>query len=176
MATSTASLAGPAHVPLPYRAWFMYIDPVLSVMGVYGCFFDPSLILSSYIPTTIPNPSSLKPGGSSISNPAAVANPAHHLVFAEMGGFLLLTIILSTFLLRYTRDLVVWKLYQGAISIVDVVILVATFQAYVDQGRLNPTTWRSEDWFSVLITGACAVLRIAFVLGVGVTEGKPKTR
>lgn len=140
------------RLPLPYWLWFLWIDPVLSLTGVYGGLFAPQLLLLSYIPA---------------DNPNVVPNPAHAMIFNQLAGFFFLTFTLSTFMLRSTSDLVVWKYYHGAIAVVDVIICVATCLAFVDQGRLSPTMWRAEDWFGLLCTGMCAVLRVAFVLGVG---------
>ncbi|KAJ9144061.1 hypothetical protein NKR23_g6169 [Pleurostoma richardsiae] len=154
-------------VAFVYTLWFTWIDPVLSLIGAYGGFFVPNLLLASYIPDTVASPAAPKELS---PNPNAMANPAHALIFNQLGGFFLLTFTLSTFLLRYTPDFTIWSLYEGAILIVDVIILVATALAYANQGRLSPFTWRPEDWFSVLVTGLCAVLRAGFVLRIGVGE------
>lgn len=159
------------RLPLAYTLWFTWIDPVLSLLGAYGGLSEPNLLLISYIPATIPNPTAPT---QLLPNPNAVVNPAHTMIFNQLAGFFILTFTLSAFMLRSTNDLSVWKFYQGAISVVDIIILAATAVEYSHQGRLAPDTWRPEDWFSVLVTAGCAVLRIAFVLGIGLNT-KRKT-
>jgi hypothetical protein len=159
-----------AEFPLIYTIFFTWVDPALSIIGIYA-FFAPEFILNSYIPATIPNPAA---PGQLMQNPDAVVNPAHYAVYQMLAGFFLLTFTLGAFLLRYTRDVTIWKLYLGSILMVDVVILWATAGAFAQQGRLDPALWRPDDWFSVLATAACAVLRSAFVLGVGL-DAKHKT-
>ena len=159
------------RLPLAYTLWFIWIDPILSLLGAYGGLFEPYLLLLSFIPATIPNAAApTEP----LANPDISMNPAHTMIFNQLGGFFILTFTLSAFMLRATNDLTVWKFYQGAISLVDVIILVATAAEYSRQGRLSPLVWRSEDWFSVVVTGACALLRISFVLGIGLDK-KRKT-
>jgi len=149
------------RLPLPYWLWFLWIDPVLSLAGSYGGLFAPDLLLLSYIPA---------------ESPDVVMNPAHIVIFNQLGGFFILTFTLSAFMLRSTSDLAVWKYYQGAIAVVDIIICVTTCLAYVEQGRLSPLTWRPEDWFSLPSTAMCAALRVAFVLDVGLGDIKRKTK
>ena len=159
------------RLPLAYSLWFTWIDPALSLIGAYGGLLEPNLLLISYIPATIPNPAAAdKP----LPNPDAVVNPAHTMIFNQLAGFFILTFLLSAFMLRSTNDLTIWKFYQGAISVVDIIILVATGLEYSQQGRLVPLTWRPEDWFSVLVTAGCAILRVSFVIGIGLDK-KRKT-
>jgi hypothetical protein len=159
------------RIPLIYRLWFTWIDPVLSIPGVYFGLFKPELLLRSFIPATIPNRAA---PDAPLPNPDAVVNPAQAMIFNQLAGFLLATAVLSCFMLRSTNDLTVWKYYQGAICLVDFVILVAMGLEYSQQGRLSPLTWRQEDWFSVLLTAVCALLRSSFVLGIGLDK-KRKT-
>ena len=64
---------------------------------------------------------------------------------------------------------------------VDTCACLAILRALGAQGRLGFGEWRSEEWVNLGATGACAVVRAGFVVGVGVdfgrgAEGKVKGR
>ncbi|KAK7419478.1 hypothetical protein QQZ08_010848 [Neonectria magnoliae] len=63
---------------------------------------------------------------------------------------------------------------QLAIIWADFTLLTAMYVAMRLEGRLAISDWRVEDWFSIVTTGMCTVLRALFVLGVGVNSGKGK--
>ena len=174
--TSTSGSTQPSF-PLAYRLFFTYLDPVLSAMGVGVGFLAPDLVVQGWIPATVPN-RMLSSVVARVPNlEAKVAYPSHLPLFHQLAGFFAMTGFLSAVLLRVRpRDYVVWRLFEGAIAFVDIVILASTAREYARQGRLwNPLgTWRPEDWFSVIVTTACAVWRVAFVAGVGISE-KMKT-
>ncbi|EHY58698.1 hypothetical protein HRR86_006440 [Exophiala dermatitidis] len=143
--------------------------PVLSLTGAYAGLFNPPVLLSTYIPETITR------GSVSVPSSDFVIDPAHRVIYNQLGAYSLLTFSMSALLYRCTRDLKVWRVWQGSVLVVDVVILGAAALAYRQQGRLSLLKWRSEDWFAVVVTGICALLRAGFCLGIGVREGEKGT-
>lgn len=139
-------------IPLPYRLFFQYLDPLICLWGAYMDFFDPRLVLSSHIPTP-----SLDIG--------------HAMILKQRGGGMLNFGFVSAFLLRYTYDLNVWNIIQVANFIVDVAYFWAVYEVLRAQGRLGVGTWRAEDWGSVMITGTAGVVRLAFLARVGFARG-----
>ncbi|KAF2737852.1 hypothetical protein EJ04DRAFT_510039 [Polyplosphaeria fusca] len=146
----------PAQYPLLYRLFFTWVDPVICVWGAYMDFFDPALVLSSHIP-----------------NPKV--DIGHIMILRQRGGGMLNFGFISAFLLRYTNDAQIWKMVQIADLVVDFAYFWAVHGALKAQNRLDPTTWRAEDWGAIFITGTATVMRLAFLSGVGLDGSKKKT-
>ncbi|KAM0414641.1 hypothetical protein ACHAPT_013512 [Fusarium lateritium] len=138
-----------------YRVWFLWIDPILTLMGMYGNLFDHSLAVMAFFPNYPPT-EELKP------------------FLYQIGGMGTSYLVLLVLLQRYTQDVVVWKILHFAILWADFTMLTAVYVAMRHEGNLAVSNWRSVDWFSIVITGACTVLRALFVLGVGVKASGEK--
>ena len=89
------------------------------------------------------------------------------MLFQQLGGFLLGTAFMEAVLLRYSGDVNIWKLVQATILIVDIAILYALWDALSQQGRLQPSKLRGEDWGCVAITGFVTIVRSLFITGLG---------
>ena len=81
---------------------------------------------------------------------------------------------LDVFLLRYSKDIVVWKIQQAATMIYDVVLLWSVYEALGKQGRLSLEGMRWEDWGGIAITGLAVLVRGAFLLDVGLSKQEGK--
>ncbi|KAH7174246.1 uncharacterized protein B0J16DRAFT_348337 [Fusarium flagelliforme] len=134
-----------------YTLWFLWVDPALTIMGMWVNFLDHNLALQAFF-TTRP--------------PAAPFAPFLY----QIGGMGTSYLIIQLTLLRYTHDVNIWKMVQGAILPADFTMLTAIYVGLKMENNLALGGWRWEDWFSVIVTGICTVLRIAFVLGVGVKD------
>ncbi|KAI9152260.1 hypothetical protein HJFPF1_09489 [Paramyrothecium foliicola] len=156
-----------------YEVTFLWIDPFLSLIGFVGAFAMPQNLIVSWVPATVPNPATAD-GLPALPNPAAEHNGVYDVLVHELGGFCFVMLLLFGVLLRHTRDPFVWRLVLGGVGFVDFVILWSTALQYRAQGRLDPATWRWEDWSSVVVTAYVGVVRLAYVLGFGVGK-KEKT-
>lgn len=114
-------------------------------------FFDPNLVLTSHIPDL-------------------TADVGHKMILRQRGGGMLNFGFISAFLLRYTGDVQVWRLVQISDLIVDFAYFWAVYSTLSVQQRLDPVTWRAEDWGSIVITGTATVTRIAFLTRVGLKK------
>ncbi|KAF2657318.1 hypothetical protein K491DRAFT_329589 [Lophiostoma macrostomum CBS 122681] len=132
-----------------YRLFFTWIDPIICVWGAYMDFFDPTLVLSSHIPQP-------------------TADIGHAMILKQRGGGMLNFGFISAVLLRYTNDLKIWRIVQIADFVVDLAYFWAAWDVLSAQQRLDPSTWRAEDWGSIAITGTATMTRIFFLLGIGV--------
>ncbi|ORY12093.1 hypothetical protein BCR34DRAFT_600849 [Clohesyomyces aquaticus] len=139
--------------PLFYTLFFTYLDPLICVWGAYMDFFDPALVLSSHIPNAIPD-------------------IGHAMILKQRGGGMLCFGLTSALLLRYTHDPTIWQIMQSAFLLVDITYFWAAWGALEAQSRLQLQSWRAEDWGSLGITGVATLVRVAYMLGVGVTRGK----
>lgn len=146
-----------AQVHPIYRAWFLWIDPILTIAGMYVNFFDHNLATLAFF-SNYPPTEELKP-----------------FVY-QIGGMGTSFLCLFVILLRYTDDINIWKIVQFAILWADFTMLTAMYVAMRLEGHLAISDWRQEDWVSVVITVACTILQALFVLGIGVKESKAKER
>lgn len=140
-----------------YRAWFLWVDPILTVAGMYGNLFAHDLAVEAFF-ANYPLTEELKP------------------FLYQIGGMGTSYLVLLILLQRYTQDVVVWKILHFAILWADFTMLTSIYVAMRHEGTLAVSNWRALDWFSIVITGICTVLRALFVLGVGVkvSGGKGK--
>ncbi|KAH7233650.1 hypothetical protein BKA59DRAFT_488447 [Fusarium tricinctum] len=140
-----------------YSLWFLWIDPFLTVMGMWGNLFDHNLATQAFF-VNYPPTEQLK------------------CFLYQIGGMGTSYLIIQLTLLRYTHDVNIWKMVQLAILPADFTMLTAIYVGMRISGNLALADWRWEDWFSIVITGICTVLRIAFVLGIGIknTRGRVK--
>ncbi|GKT47803.1 uncharacterized protein ColSpa_07984 [Colletotrichum spaethianum] len=145
------------NIPSIYRAVFLYWDPPCAIWGAYLSFFARDMTLNSFIPGL-----------------AANRDAAHDMMFYHQGGSLLGVAILNGYLLRYTKDVFIWKLVQASILCIDVALLVGMTGHLSGQGRLSPAAWTGYDWMGIIITGGVTIARTLFIAGVGLAE-KVKT-
>jgi hypothetical protein len=144
------------QIPIFYRAIFKWVDPIIATHGAYLYLFDRDTVIRSFIPNS-------------------TRNPQHDMLFYQMAGNMLSIAVLDTFLLRYTADIVVWKIVQCAVWVVDVTMLWGIYEALRDQNRLSVGALRWEDWACIGITGFAAVVRTLFVAGVGLGRSSKET-
>lgn len=144
-------------IPTFYRILFTWIDPIVAIWGAYLDFFEPDMVLNSFIPNS-------------------ARNPDHDLLFQQLGGGMLNIAFVQAILLRYTNDIKIWKIIQAANLIVDIVMMYSLGAALMHQGRLSPADWRGEDWGCLGITGFATIVRIFFVAEVGFRKRVPEVK
>ncbi|KAJ9610422.1 hypothetical protein H2200_005199 [Cladophialophora chaetospira] len=148
--------------PAIYRIFFQTLDPLIALSGVLAHTLSPKTILSLY-------------------NASAKFPPATETVaLLDVGNtFLLAVMPLQIVMLRLRpNDVAVWKCLQGSILIRDIGIIATVLRSLSAQGRLDVGLIKGDEWGNLGILAALAVLRTAFVLGVGVNDngrGKGKT-
>ncbi|KZP10763.1 hypothetical protein FIBSPDRAFT_1051146 [Athelia psychrophila] len=138
-------------MPSFYRIWFTVVDPLLSIAGVLGNLFVPTTILNSY-------------------SPSFVSPPATETIYLldATAGFLAGLVLLQVVLLRARpTDVTVWRVLQASMLLVDLAMLGGFARALSAQGRTVWRVWRAEEWTNLVIIAGVAVIRTAFVLGVG---------
>jgi hypothetical protein len=137
------------NIPSFFRLFFTWLDPIICIWGAYMDFFDPTLVLSSHIPHP-------------------TADLGHAMILKQRGGGMLNFGFISAVLLRYTNDIKIWRIVQVSLLIVDFACFWAIWDVLGVQQRLSPSSWRAEDWGSIVITGTATLTRVLFLLGVGV--------
>jgi hypothetical protein len=112
-----------SRIPSFYRIWSTIVDPLLTLVGVFGNLFAPIATLNSYSP-------------SYVSPPATETT----LLLDTVAGFLAGLAFLQVVLLRArTTDMTVWRALQASTVLVDIAMLGGFARALSGQGR---TDWR----------------------------------
>ncbi|KAF3006968.1 hypothetical protein E8E14_005221 [Neopestalotiopsis sp. 37M] len=153
---STSTTAMTPKIPSFYRIWFTSVDPLVCLATSFMCFWDPDAGLTSVVPAAI-----------------STRNPYQDFLFHQAGALYLMLAIHLAVLLRYTSDLGVWRINQGAVLVVDFILMWSQYYSQKQQGRLALEDWRQEDYAAAAITIFVAVLRTCFLIGVGFKS--PKT-
>lgn len=147
-------------IPSLYRIWFTLLDPLLTLTGIYLTFFTPYFVLAGFNPTY-----QIPPSSETI------------LLLDHSGAWFIAILILQLGLLRSRPDdVLVWWYYALAVGVVDTLTCAAVLRTLETQGRLGVGGWRWEEWVNLASTGACALVRGAFVLGIGIGDGTGKAK
>lgn len=148
----------PSH-PIPpfYRIFFTSIDPLIALSGAYLSFFDPETILASSFPR---------------SSIYAKPTPPITVLLTQASGAFIMMAYFMIFMLRYTSDVKIWKVFEFGILITDFTLFLSLRGALETQGRLDVGAIRREEWGTIVITGFVTLVRMAFLVGVGFKEGK----
>ncbi|KAF4430271.1 putative beta-mannosidase mnda [Fusarium austroafricanum] len=139
-------------IPTLYRGVFTWVDPVVSFGTGYALIFHRDAILAHLSPLFSPRVEAYDPW-----------------LWQVAGGYFVISVMQGG-LLRYTQDLNIWKICQGAVCIMDIVILCSMWEM-----RNPPHNWftpamSQKDWGQVYGTAAFALIRIFFILEVGFTK------
>jgi hypothetical protein len=142
------------HTTPFYRLIFLYIDPlvILIFVSIYT-FFQPTALLMLH-PDAPLTPSILE---SALLHQVA-------LLFGFMG-------IICAVLLRASSDTRIWRIVLAGVLAAEVCWIAAGLVCLERQGRLNVRLWRGVEWFNLLGIGGFAVVRGAYLMGVGLGVG-----
>lgn len=157
-----ASQSTAQRIPVGYRYFFLYIDPLFPLFGVYAhLLLPPSFVLGGFSP-----------------NP--IVPPAHEtrLLLDYMAGFYALLFVLQFFGLRlakYKDDILFWKLIEGSVIFVDVAVVAGFLRVLHLQDRLlDLSLWRGDEWGQIVGNGLFGIVRLCFVLNVGLSRNDYK--
>lgn len=79
-------------------------------------------------------------------------------------------------MLRYTKDVGVWKFFEAGILICDLALFGSYWVGLKEQGRLDIGELRWEEWSSLAITGFITIMRGLFVAGVGLRSTSTRAK
>jgi hypothetical protein len=143
MASNSASV-----VPGFYTFFFKNLDPLIALWGVYLNFVDPD-------------------GAVKASAPNSTYDQNQVFLFHQTGGLALAVAVVSAILPRYSQDLGVWRIFQGALFLSDIAGLSGIYFSLTNQGRLSPSAWTSDDKGLAGCYLMLTVVRFLFLAGVG---------
>ncbi|KAI5475486.1 hypothetical protein MNV49_001341 [Pseudohyphozyma bogoriensis] len=149
-----------SRIPLFYRVLFKYIDPPMPLFGLVAYTSYPSFILSGFV-----------------SSPILPPAPETTLLLYAMAGFYGALMSLQILLLHFAHpnDVRTWKILQGATVFVDVGMVAGFLKALDGQGRWwDLTRWRGDEMNQIVGNAVLGLIRLAFVLGVGLKKSEVK--
>jgi hypothetical protein len=140
-----------SHIPVFYRVFFLYIDPLLCLSGIYLGFFDHATYLEMGVPRALTHHSA-----SLLTN---------HLI-TVLGAWSLCIFTLQTLLLQQYRDVKIWRIFMFAVLLTDLGLVYAFYEADPVMA-VSVSKWEKGEWTNHGILGLVIVVRTAFLLGVG---------
>jgi hypothetical protein len=153
-----------AHIPLFYRIFFLYIDPLICLSGIYIFFFDHQLYIENGTPVAI-----------SSAKSTALTPFTEYLLFA-LGSYSLFVFTMQILLLHGFRNapgglnVRIWRIVMFGILLIDLGLIYCVYN--VDpKGFWNVRSWDSGEWTNNGILGLVIVIRSAFLLGIGGVGG-----
>jgi len=145
-----------SQIPLFYRVFFLYIDPLFCLSGIYLCFFDHATYLEMGIPRALTHHSS---------------SPLTSHLLTVLGAWSVAIFALQTLLLQQYRDVKLWRIFMFAILFTDLGMVYAVYVADPVMAT-SVSKWGSGEWTNHGILGLVIVMKTAFLLGIG-GVGKP---
>lgn len=141
------------HVHTFYRIWFTWVEPLVLLATVLTCIFTPESFFETVVPASI---SPFQPNQAVLIHQTAA-------LYAFMA-------VIYAVLLRASPDLRVWRIVQAATLAVDIALIGVLYVALKQQGRLDVEKLRAIDLFGFLFTVWVALIRIAYLRGIGGTK------
>ena len=162
MARSQSAIAGPVSIPVLYRLFFLYIEPVATAAGAYLAHFDQY----AYMDMTYHEP---------VHPVTGVPKPVS-IILSQLANMYLVFAINEALVLRATSDLKVWRVLLLGLLIADFghiwSVNSAGYEVYYRFWE-----WNSMYWGNLGFVYVGAIMRSCFLLGAGLagsTRGKSK--
>lgn len=149
---TTTSLA--RSIALPYRLYFLYLDPIMALGGVYLIFTDPNKFMKSTVPNTL-------------SLDHTPITPLLTLLLTNIAALYAYLAINEALILRVTTQLAVWKVVIAALVVTDVGHVYGVWAASPERMRfaeLGSYTMEEMVNLGILLFGLG--LRLAFLAGI----------
>lgn len=149
-------------IPLIYRVFFLYIEPLASLVGAYYAFFLPQAYLhltdaSSSLNITTPIPLSTS------------------ITLLQLSNLYFLFAINEAFVLRVTSDIKVWQTLLFGLLVADLGHLWSVHPLGVDV-YWKVLRWNAIDWGNVGFVYLGAGMRMCFLAGFGMRNRPAKGR
>ena len=150
---------GPIGIGLPviYRVFFLLIEPISAAVGAYYAHFRPLDYLRLTHAESAPTSNSDIPLSTTI-------------VLSQLANLYFFFALNEAVVLRSTADLRVWKAVLFCLLVGDLGHLYTVRQLGIGI-YYGVFTWNAIDWGNIPFVYAGALMRVAFLLGIGL----PKT-
>jgi hypothetical protein len=148
-------------IPFPYRLFFLYIEPVSALAGMYYAAIHPSDYLLDLV----------RPIQSDFSR-TALDTPTSMTLF-QLSNLYLLFALNEHLVLSSTSSLKTWRRLLFALLVADFGHLATMIPAGTEI-FWNVSKWNAMAWGSVGFVYLGASLRLCFLAGVGLERGATK--
>lgn len=145
-----------AHVAAVYRYFFLYVEPMATLLGAYYSFFHQQTYLDLTHAT---------------SSPKHGISTSTQIVLAQLANLYFLFAVNEALVLRSTADLKVWRAVLFCLLVADIGHLYSV-KAIGWHIYWDVFGWNAIDWGNVAFVYAGASMRLAFLLGFGVGLSK----
>ncbi|KAK4699477.1 hypothetical protein P7C70_g6779, partial [Phenoliferia sp. Uapishka_3] len=147
----------PNRIPISYRLFFLYIEPLSALVGAYYAHFQPSAYLHLTHASSFPSPTFTPSTGTTA-------------VLSQLANLYLLFAINEGLVLRSTTDRKVWRTLLFGLLVADLGHLWSvkgtgtSWEVYCKFWE-----WNEMAWGNVGFVYAGALTRVLFLLGVGLS-------
>ncbi|KAF2266321.1 hypothetical protein CC78DRAFT_154335 [Lojkania enalia] len=142
------------YVPLLYRLLFLYLEPLFAINGALLCLFSPATFLRTFSAT-------------------AIYASSNQPIYDQLAATYILFAFNEAIVLRTTKDLRVWRTIILGILVCDVLHLYAAWRV-LGVSFWDPRDWRVEEWTNFGLLYGPGVIRVMFLLGIGIKEKEKK--
>ncbi|KAH9924899.1 uncharacterized protein B0H18DRAFT_877524 [Fomitopsis serialis] len=157
-------MARAPYIPLVYRLFFLYVEPVSALLGAYFAAVQPA----DYLAYLAPAPTSLATASTSPPTPTLVS-------LLQLANLYLLFALNEHLVLSSTSDRRVWRRLLLGLLIADFGHLATMVPLAHEKGFLavfvDFPRWSAMEWGSVGFVYAGASMRMSFLAGVGLPSG-----
>ncbi|KAL8934785.1 MAG: hypothetical protein Q9211_005047 [Gyalolechia sp. 1 TL-2023] len=148
------SMADSTRIPLIYRVFFLYLEPLASLVGAYYAFYEPHDYLRwTHAPST-----------STGSIPLSTT-----IILNQLSNQYLLFALNEALILRATSDIKVWRTLLLGLLIADLGHLYSVHPLGLEI-YWNVFRWNPIDWGNVAFVYAGATMRMCFLAGLGMSK------
>ncbi|KAF3005874.1 hypothetical protein E8E13_009181 [Curvularia kusanoi] len=145
----------PPNIPLVYRLWHLWIEPVMALNGARYLWSQPETY-HKFMPAT------------------AAWHPKSKIIYDQLAATYMLFAFNQAFALRVVHDVYAWKVLLLGMALCDAAHVYSVWAEMGTRELLSLGSWRSGDWITMLTTVGPFFLRLAFVLGVGLEDRKQR--
>ena len=142
--------------PLLYRLFFLYLEPISTILGAYLAHVQPSTYLQLTHAASAPGENATLPLSTNV-------------VLSQLANLYFLFALNEGLVLRATRDIRVWRVLLFGLLVADFGHLYSVYPLGIDK-YWRFWIWNIMDWGNIAFVYAGAAMRISFLLGLGLPE------
>ena len=155
---TSARTAGSSTIPLLYRLFFLYIEPVATAVGAYYAALDQR----AYMHLTLPTASDALLGAKT----ASTVSTRESIVLYQLANLYFVFALNEALVLRATSDVRVWKVFLFGLLLADFGHLASVSPVGLEV-YYRFWEWNSMYWGNLGFVYVGATMRSCFLLGVG---------
>ena len=150
-------------IPFPYRFFFLYIEPISALAGMYYAAIHPSDYLLDLV----------SPIQSDFNRAAAALDTPTRMTLFQLSNLYLLFALNEHLVLSSTSSMKTWKRLLFCLLVADFGHLASMIPAGTEI-FWNVSKWNAMAWGSVGFVYLGASLRLCFLAGFGLEHGATK--